>query len=141
VIKVVAAWSVEPAVDVLLIARDSSLAEMYRMKLEMDGYRVTTVSELRDWKAPAGGWTPDIVMIDLSVGDAQRLLDLRGLRSDDLLKDVPLLILSTQPQEELRRSVPLSPTDYVLRVPEAATVSHYVDRWTSQPLNSKLVPH
>jgi DNA-binding response OmpR family regulator len=133
--KAVAASSVEPAVDVLLIARDSSLAEMYRMKLEMDGYCVTTVSELRDWKALTGGWRPDIVMIDLSIGDARRLLDIRGLRSDHLLKDVPLLILSTQPEEELRRSIPLSPTDYVLRVPEAATLSHSVEHWTSQPLD------
>ena len=125
----------EQAVDVLLIARDSSLAEMYRMKLEMDGYRVTTVSELRDWKAPTGGWVPDIVMIDLSVGDARRLLDIRSLRSDHLLKDVPLLILSTQPAEKLRQSLSLRPTDFVLRAPEPASVSVSVEHWSSQPLN------
>jgi DNA-binding response OmpR family regulator len=133
--NVVAGWSVEEAVDVLLIARDSSLAEMYRMKLEVDGYRVTTVSELRDWKAPTRGWRPDIVMIDLSVEDARRLLDIRSLRSDHLLKDVPLLILSTQSEEELRRSIPLRPTDYVLRAPRPASLSLSVEHWTSEPLN------
>ncbi len=125
----------DEAVDVLLIAHDSSLAEMYRMKLEMDGYRVTTVSELHEWKAPTGGWRPDIVMIDLSVGDARRLLDIRSLRSNHLLKDVPLLILSTRPEEELRRRIPLRPTDYVLRAPEPASMSLSVEHWISQPLN------
>jgi DNA-binding response OmpR family regulator len=131
----VATWSMEQAVDVLLIARDSSLAEMYRMKLEIDGYRVTTVSELRDWKAPTRGWRPDIVMIDLSVGDARRILEIRSLRSDHLLKDVPLLILSTQPEEELRQSIPLRPTDYVLRAPEPTSLSLSVEHWSSQLLS------
>src|SRR5712691_8207528 len=92
----VAFRSEDPTVDVLLIASDGSLAEMYRMKLEMDGYRVTTVRDLHGWKLPRGGWRPDIVMVDVSLGDTARLQDVQGFRSDHFSQDVPLLILSTQ---------------------------------------------
>ena len=93
------------------------------MKLEMDGYRVTTVRELQDWKRPTGGWRPDIVMVDLSAGDTRRLLDVQGFRSDHFYKDVPLLILSTESEGELRQRLPLSATDYVLRVYEPGQLS------------------
>jgi DNA-binding response OmpR family regulator len=112
----VATWSDDPVVDVLLVTGDGSFAEMYRMKLEMDGYRVTTVRDLDDWTLPAGGWRPDIVMVDLSTGNARTLLDVQDFCSDRFSKDVPLLILSTQSEGELRQHLPLSPTDYVLRV-------------------------
>jgi DNA-binding response OmpR family regulator len=114
----VAPWSDDPVVDVLLVTGDGSFAEMYRMKLEMDGYRVTTVRDLDDWTLPAGGWRPDIVMVDLSTGNARSLLDVQDFRSDHFSEDVPLLILSTQSEGELRHHLRLSPTDYVLRVLE-----------------------
>jgi len=40
-------------VDVLFIGQDESLADMYRFKLEMDGYRVRVVTSLRAWSAAA----------------------------------------------------------------------------------------
>jgi DNA-binding response OmpR family regulator len=125
VIDVVATWSDDPVVDVLLIAYDGALAEMYRMKLEMDGYRVTTVHHLDEWQVPPGGWRPDIVMVDLSAGGPRRLRDVQGFRSDHLYKDVPLLILSTESERELRERLPLSATDYVLRVSEPGDLSRH----------------
>ena len=106
----VATSSDDPVVDVLLVTGDGSFAEMYRMKLEMDGYRVTTVRDLDDWILPAAGWRPDIVMVDLSTGNARGLLDVQDFRSDHFLKDVPLLILSTESEGELRHHLRLSPT-------------------------------
>jgi len=123
----IATWSEDPVVDVLLVTGDGSLAEMYRMKLEMDGYRVTTVRDLRDWTQPTGGWKPDIVMVDLSAGDARRLRDVQGFRADHFSKDVPLLILSTESEGALRQRLPLSPTDYVLHVSEPGHLSQVIE--------------
>ena|SRR6202035_1732538 len=106
----VATWSDDPVVDVLLVAGDGSFAEMYRMKLEMDGYRVTTVRDLDDWIPPDRGWRPDIVMVDLSRGNVRRLLDVQDFRSRHFSEDVPLLILSEESEGELRHRLRLSPT-------------------------------
>ena len=114
-INAAADWS-EDSSEVLLIAGDSEVAEMYRMKLELDGYRVSTIADVGDSTAHPDGWRPDMVLIDLGVGDRAQLLDLQRLRADPLLADVPALLLSTRSEEELRRSgFTLGPTDYLLR--------------------------
>jgi len=102
--------------DVLLIGGDSDAAEMYRMKLVLDGYRVITIADLGDVAARRDGWRPDLVLIDLGAGVGAQLLDLKRLRADPVLAGVPALLLSTRSEEELRqRGVTLGPMDYLLR--------------------------
>jgi hypothetical protein len=72
VINAVADWS-EDSSEVLLIAGDTDVAEMYRMKLELDGYRVSTVADVSDSTAHAAGWKPDMVLIDLGAGNGAHL--------------------------------------------------------------------
>ena len=103
----------EDSSDILLIGGDSDAAEMYRMKLVLDGYRVIT---LGDVAAHRDGWRPDLVLIDLGAGGGTPLRDLQRLRADPVLAGVPALLLSTRSEEELRRrGVTLGPMDYVLR--------------------------
>ena len=102
--------------EVLLIAGDTDVAEMYRMKLELDGYRVSTIADVGDSTRHAAGWRPDMVLIDLGVGGGAQLHDLQRLRMDPLLSDIPVLLLSTQSEAELRqRGITLGPRDYLLR--------------------------
>jgi DNA-binding response OmpR family regulator len=110
------AESYDDSAEVLLIAGDSDVAEMYRMKLELDGYRVITIGNVGDPTAHPAGWRPDIVLIDLGVGGGAQLRDLERLRADPLLAKVPALLLSTRSEEELKtRGFALGPTDYLLR--------------------------
>lgn len=102
--------------EVLLIAGDTDVAEMYRMKLVLDGYRVVTIANVGDPTAHPAGWRPDIILLDLGVGGGSQLRDLQRLRADPLLAKVPALLLSTRSEEELRRrGFALGPTDYLLR--------------------------
>ena len=100
--------------DILLIGGDSDAAEMYRMKLVLDGYRVITVADIGDTAAYRYGWRPDLVLIDLAAAAKERLF--RRLRADPVLAGVPALLLSTRSEQELRqRGVTLGPLDYLLR--------------------------
>jgi len=102
--------------DILLIGGDSDAAEMYLMKLVLDGYRVIAVADIGDVAARRDGWRPDLVLIDLGAGVGEQLHDLQRLRVDPALAGVPALLLSTRSEEELRqRGVTLGPMDYVLR--------------------------
>ncbi len=114
-INAVADWC-EDSSEVLLVAGDSDVAEMYRMKLELDGYRVITIADVGDSTAHAAGWRPDMVLLDVGAGSGAQLLDLQRLRADPLLSDVPVLLVSSRSEEELRqRGFTLGPTDYLLR--------------------------
>ena len=99
--------------DILLIGGESETAEMYRMKLVLDGYRVITIADVAVHR---DGWRPDLVLIDLGAGAGAQLRDLQRLRVDPVLAGVPALVLSTRSEEELRqRGITLGPLDYVLR--------------------------
>lgn len=114
-INAVADWC-EDSSEVLLIAGETDVAEMYRMKLELDGYRVSTIADVGDSTAHAPGWKPDMVLIDLGGGDGAQLLELERLHAHPRLSDVPVLLLSSRSEEELRqRGFTLGPTEYLLR--------------------------
>ena len=140
-IKSVEEWSDDADTEVLLIARDSDVAEMYRMKLEMDGYHVTRIDDLRDRKPSRSGWKPDLVMLDLGDADAARLSELERLRSDPDLGSMPLLLLCTDTEEDLRRrGVSLRPTDYVLKVAQPGSFGGAVDEWSAIAFSSSAGP-
>lgn len=115
VINAAADWYQDSS-DVLLIAGDTDIAEMYRMKLEMDGYRVSTIADVGGSTAHAAGWRPDMVLLDVGAGSGAQLRDLQRLRADPQLSGVPVLLVSSRSEEELRqRGFTLGPTDYLLR--------------------------
>src|ERR1700688_330209 len=99
-----AAWMASDSddVDVLVLSAGSSLVEMFQLRLQMDGYRVTAASRLEEWQVRSPVLQPDIVLIDLDDAELARLRDVSRLRSDPVLKNVPLLILSSRSPEELR---------------------------------------
>ena len=110
-------WEVESfedqgLVDVLFVGSDSDLAEMYRLKLELDGYQVRTVTTLRGWS----GGTPDLVFLDLGQPDGAGLGELTRLRSDRRLRVIPAILLTTESAEQLSaHGVTLTPQEYLLR--------------------------
>jgi DNA-binding response OmpR family regulator len=141
VIKSVEEWGNDEDTEVLLIARDSDVAEMYRMKLEMDGYHVTRIDDLRDRKTIRAGWKPDLVMLDLGDAGATQLSELEHLRSDPVLGSMPLLLLCTDAEEELRRrGVTLRPTDYVLKVAQPGSFGGSVHEWSAIAFSSSAGP-
>jgi len=115
VINPLADWGDDSA-DVLLIGGESDAAEMYRMKLQLDGYRVITTADSGAASTRRIGWRPDILLMDLGAGNGAQRRDLERLRADPVLAGVPALLLSTQSEEELReRGFRLGALDYLLR--------------------------
>ena len=135
--KSVKEWGEDTGTEILLIASDSDVAEMYRMKLELDGYRVTRVDDVRDRKISRAGWRPDLVMFDLGDADAARRIELEKLRADLVMGNLPLLLLSTESEAKLRRrGLTLGPTDYVLKVAQAGALGESVEHWSAVSFSS-----
>jgi DNA-binding response OmpR family regulator len=117
-------------VDVLLLSAESSLAQMFQLRLQMDGYRVTASSHLEEWQVRSPVLPPDIVVIDLDDAELARLRDVSRLRSDPVLKNVPLLILSSRSPEELRRAgLTLNSRDNIIQVRAPHDLTQTIDEW------------
>src|SRR2546429_9420907 len=89
-----AAQADEDLVDVLLVEDDPSVLEMYRLKLELDGYRVNTALDGEEGLKKAGDLTPDIIFLDIRLPKMDGLEVLRKLRAQEKTRDIPVIILS-----------------------------------------------
>jgi DNA-binding response OmpR family regulator len=107
------------ALDVLFIEDDPDVAEMYRLKLELDGYWVRVVSR-ETAVAAARTSRPDILFLDLSTGLDEGVRLLGAIRSAVRRSTLPAIVLATSGYDQLRsQGTHLSPNDYIVRVPMA----------------------
>ena len=102
--------------DVLYIADDHALAEMYRLKLELDGYWVRVV-DLDHAVAETRARRPDIIFLELPARRPDRLGILEDLRQAARRPELPAIILSASRGQELRnQGATLSACDYIVRI-------------------------
>jgi DNA-binding response OmpR family regulator len=121
------------ALDVLFIEDDPDVAEMYRLKLELDGYWVRVVNSATA-VAAARASCPDILFLDLSSGLAERLHLLRDIRMAVGRPSLPAIVLAPSDQEVLRKpGVHLSANDYFVRVATGKAPSLLVEPSSSLP--------
>ena len=112
----------EEPVEAIYIGGDGALADLYKLKLEMDGYRVTTAATGTEGLAHARERIPDIVFIDLGPADQSLLQTHQLLRRDRDLKDVPAVLLWRGDAEvETIQSLRLSVKDFLVK----ANGSHF----------------
>jgi DNA-binding response OmpR family regulator len=108
-------------IDVLFVEGDPNVAELYRHRLHLDGYRVTVAKPVGDWLDLAGRAWPDIVYIEVSTADAESIASFKTLRDDDRLRNVPTIILTSAREPEFReRGIVLGTIDYLVRPPATA---------------------
>ena len=97
----IAAYPEVDAVSVLFIQDDPSLAEMYRIKLEVDGYRVTVVDTEQLSQGHMARIHPDLIFLDIRAPHRERAHVLMKLRENRATKRVPVVILSDFSQQQL----------------------------------------
>ena len=108
--------STDETIRVLFIENDDAVAEMYKLKLELDGYQVTVVANDDQVLEASARVKPDMIFLDLRVGDDRGLATLQQLRATDSTRQVPVIILSNRAASELAdRGFRADALDYVVR--------------------------
>ncbi|TMF56597.1 MAG: response regulator [Chloroflexi bacterium] len=122
-----AAQADEELIDVLLVEDDPSVLEMYRLKLELDGYRVSTALK-------AGDLTPDIIFLDIRLPKIDGLEVLRKLRAQDKTREIPVIILSNYDEEDLiARGLRLGAHEYLIKARTTPTsLSEGIEDWLKE---------
>jgi DNA-binding response OmpR family regulator len=113
---------VDDSIRVVFAEDDPAVAEMYKLKLELDGYQVTIVSDSQQLISASASLRPDLVFLDIRRREDDGLNMLRALRAGEATRDVPVIILSDhRPQEMASRGFTADVMDYVVRADAALT--------------------
>lgn len=120
----------DETIRVLFIQDDPDVAEMYKLKLELDGYAVTIVTPGEDAAHLASTVRPELVFLDTQRHEELAMATLRAIRSDPSTKAVPVIILSSQNPQALA-GFGAEPMDYVVHADlTLGSLSRDLDAWS-----------
>jgi CheY-like chemotaxis protein len=106
----------EEQVDVLLVEDDQAVAQMYRLKLELDGYTVAVAADGEEALQMAAKAPPDLIFLDIRLPKLDGFAVLEGLRADEKTRYTPVVILSNYGEPELvERGLKLGALEYVIK--------------------------
>jgi DNA-binding response OmpR family regulator len=118
-------------IRVLFVEDDPTVAQMYRLKLELDGYQVIMAKDGEEGLRLANEVDPDIVFLDIRLPKVDGFAVLEGLRAYDRTKNVPVVILSNYGEQELvERGLKLGALEYLIKSQTTpANLSRGVENW------------
>jgi OmpR family response regulator RpaB len=103
-------------VRVLFVEDDASVAQMYRLKLELDGYSVDIAGDGLVALEKARTSHPDIIFLDIRLPKLDGLGVLEALRADIDTRDIPVIILSNWNEKELvERGIKLGALEHLIK--------------------------
>jgi DNA-binding response OmpR family regulator len=118
-------------IHVLFIEDDPTVAQMYRLKLELDGYQVTMAKDGEEGLRLAGELKPDIIFLDIRLPKKDGFSVLEALRGADPTRDIPVVILSNYGERELvDKGLKLGAQEYLIKSQTTpAALSRGVEGW------------
>jgi PAS domain S-box-containing protein len=97
---------------IMVVDDDPNVADLFKLQLEREGYRVTVVSHGSRVLEVARQLQPELITLDLLM-DVDGLAVLRALKSDPITRDIPVVIVSVIPQAE--KGLTLGAADYLVK--------------------------
>jgi CheY-like chemotaxis protein len=124
----------EGAVDVLLIEDDEHFLEMYRLRFEVDGYRVHAALDGERGLAMAAELQPDIIFLDIRLPKVDGLEVLHRLRTEPQTAHIPVVILSNYGEQELvDRGLKLGALEFLIKAHTSpGQVSGGIEDWLKE---------
>jgi CheY-like chemotaxis protein len=128
---------------ILLVEDDRAVAEMYRLKLERDGYAVQIAEDGERALELARRDAPDLVLLDVRLPKRDGLQVLGALRRDRRTRALPIVVLSNYSENAVvERSLALGATEYLVKAhttPEM--LSARLRRWLDGEELPRAVPY
>ena len=122
---------IDDDVRVLFVEDDVTVAQMYRLKLELDGYLVDIAADGVTALEKARASRPDIIFLDIRLPKLDGLAVLEHLRADAVTARIPVVILSNWNERELvERGLSLGALDHLLKSQTTPSrLSHGLRDW------------
>lgn len=101
---------------ILLIEDDPSLAQIYKVELELDGFEVANAIDGQAGLEAAKNDKPALVLIDIVLPKLNGLAVLEQLKKDEKSKDIPAIVITNFGQEDnIKKAFTLGAEDFILK--------------------------
>jgi len=102
--------------SVLLIEDEKEVAELYRLKLTLDGYSVEVAQDGEEGLQKALDLKPELIFLDIKMPGMDGFEVLKHLRSSEITKKTPIVILSNfDEQEMIEKGLTLGANEYLIK--------------------------
>lgn len=103
-------------VQVLLVEDDTALAQMYRVKLERDGYTVRVAGDGEEALRLIEHQLPDLIFLDVRLPRMDGFAFLERIRGMERTRNIPVVIVSNYSEDELvSRGLQLGALEYLVK--------------------------
>lgn len=103
-------------IKVLLVEDDTFLANIYKTKFEMEGFKVEHAANGELGLKAAAKRNPDIILLDILLPKKDGYTVLEELKADDKLKDIPVILLTNLGQkDDVEKGLALGAVDYLIK--------------------------
>ena len=105
-----------PQPRVLMVEDHPDIADLYQLKLQLEGYRVAVASDGAAGLKLARSLKPDLVLLDIHVPQLDGLQVLAALREDDATRDQLVVVFSEDDNPQLiKEAQRLSAAAYLIK--------------------------
>lgn len=103
-------------VKIAIIEDESTIAQMYRMKFESEGFIVEVASNGKDGVDMIAKHTPDIILLDIQMPEMNGAEALRHIRKIEGGHNIPVIVLTNLGQQESPKELSeLGIEDYIVK--------------------------
>lgn len=101
---------------VLLVEDDTFLANIYKTKFEMEGFKITVAENGELGLSEAKKKVPDVILLDILLPKMDGFTVLENLKSDPLTKNIPVIMLTNLGQkDDVEKGFDLGAADYLIK--------------------------
>jgi DNA-binding response OmpR family regulator len=104
------------AINILIVEDDVFLADLYRTKFNLEGFKVTVAYDGEKGLEMAGKVLPDIILLDLVLPKLSGFEVLTEIKANSKTKEIPVLLLTNLSQRsDVEKGLKLGANDYLIK--------------------------
>jgi len=103
-------------VHVLIVEDDTFLANIYKTKFEMEGFKVSQAGDGEQAVKEAKKKKPDIILLDILLPKMDGYTVLNTLKQDEEVKNIPVIMLTNLGQkDDVEKGIEMGAADYLIK--------------------------
>jgi len=88
---------------ILIIEDEKDLAEMYKEKLEIEGFKVFLASNVEEGLRVAKKEKPDLILLDILLGEENGIYFLKKQKDDKEISEIPVVAFSNYDNSQTKK--------------------------------------